>query len=78
LRHGGWHYRRMKIRVSNRTFQDLETDVRTFASILSLVALAGCASHNWTPGPQASGDFSVVSGQCKLEAAKAPISGYTA
>lgn len=37
------------------------------------VALTGCASHNWTPGPQATGDFGVVSGRCKLEAAKTPI-----
>jgi hypothetical protein len=42
------------------------------------VALTGCASHNWAPGPQATGDLGVVSGQCKLEAAKTPISGYTA
>ena len=40
------------------------------------VALTGCNysynSHNWAPGPQATGDLGIVSGKCKLLALESP------
>lgn len=40
---------------------------KRFAAVAAIVALlTGCVSHTWAPGPQVSGDFGAVSGQCKL------------
>jgi len=35
---------------------------------MALWMLSGCTPHVWEPGPQASGDLNVISGQCKLMA----------
>lgn len=35
---------------------------------LSLVLLAGCASHTWAPGPDARGTFDEARGRCSLMA----------
>ncbi len=39
---------------------------RFFAVTTILVGLAGCVSHNWTPGPDARGTFEEQSAACRM------------
>lgn len=48
------------------------------AGLLATATTAACAQHTWAPGPSATGDFGVVSGQCKLMAMSGQTSGYVA
>ena len=42
------------------------------------IALTGCASHVWAPGPGASLPYGVASGQCKLLAESGGSSSFAA
>jgi hypothetical protein len=62
-----------------REFGNKPMTLRLSTTLLALgVVLTGCDySYNWTPGPQATGDLGIVSGQCKLEAAKTSVPSST-
>jgi hypothetical protein len=48
---------------------------RTLLLTASLL-MSACVNHTWAPGPQAAGDFGVVSGQCKLLAMSGGSSNF--
>lgn len=52
------------------------TKLRLTAGLLVAITTSACAQHTWAPGPSATGDFGVVSGQCKLMAMSGQTSGY--
>jgi hypothetical protein len=46
-------------------------------AVLCLLS-SGCVSHNWVPGPNATGDSGMTSGRCKLAALSGESSGFVA